>query len=1267
MRFFSNGPNIPDDLLVARDQGRVVFFCGAGVSRAKAKFSGFFDLAQEVNAKLGVLPESPPAKLLNLASELVDNTDSDGGVSIDRAFGLLERDFATNDIYWAVANALSTSTEVDLSAHDTLLKLATNQEGVTRLVTTNFDRLFELSNPELNSYIAPNLPNLDEPVDFNGVVYLHGKVNSLENGAENDYLVLSSSEFGEAYLAKAWATSFVKSVLERYIVVFVGYAADDPPIKYLLEALNRDSNDLNDIFAFERGTTEEAVARWQHKGVRAVPFSDFKNLWETLDAWAERAYDPRAWYDKVLKNAKRGPKALEPFERGQVAHLMSTIEGSKANGKSPDILSGEWLNVFDPTLRFADLELETGVLFDNDEARVAPINLFRLDSDPEPEIVNLDRPSEPDFPPAGVFDLFKVNDLDKQNIQDSYSLPFRNGQYLEPDVSTLPYRLNRVATWLGSIAKEPETVKWAVKQNSLHPWVIKSIRNQIEFYPDTFPNPIYQAWSYILEQFENSRTDIFGTTSFERRVERNGWSMEVLRKLQSIIASRISVREQYLSSEMWGSQRNAKTVRDYISRDVEYPSLPRGLEVPNQWFAYFMKVLRRDIENSVALEEEIGGFSLPVRESITRDDQPGSNLGRTEGLSGRMLHYAQYYENFIEKDLVSARREAEQWSIDDEAVFSKLHAWVLRFVEVIPDECFNQAINKLSDNVFWCVYHSRDLLISLSSRWMTLPQNSRENIEQRIIKGPSKWGNETDEAFANRRAFSVLNRLEWLRKEGCVLQISDSAVTRLKEIAHDWTPDAASLAAESREPRGGIVSTDSDPSPLNDVPISEVISVAAQLSHENNRYLTETAPFIGLLESRPLKALNAIRMSVAPEKLVADIGWSAFLDNEARKTDKDKLVMIIAERLCGLPKSTLQSIGHSATRWFRNFGPKLHTKYKQLFLKLANTFINLITEDPELFTSAVVDNSKHPDWILCSINSHVGRLAFTIIEVHVHECSNLRFMEQSSLSLLERLLSLPGDLGRYSLIAPSRYVSWFYENEPAWTDKEVLKYSKSEDERDKDAFWFGTLNGHALRGEELFLSLKDSALDLLLNDASLRLRHRNSLARFLWSAWKVLDVESGKRWVSNNELRMVLIKCSDSFRCEMLRNFVNPEEGWINDFEVLLGEVWPYQLVANSMGVKSMMAQIVANSGNEFKTALSIAFRRLKRLNNCDNFMVRGNPSFELYPIEALEFFEIVLPNDAQNWPYGFGDYITLITEKHPEISRDPRFVELKRKWDSLH
>ena len=42
MRFLADGPALPDDLLTAPDQGQVIFFCGAWVSKAKANLSDRF-------------------------------------------------------------------------------------------------------------------------------------------------------------------------------------------------------------------------------------------------------------------------------------------------------------------------------------------------------------------------------------------------------------------------------------------------------------------------------------------------------------------------------------------------------------------------------------------------------------------------------------------------------------------------------------------------------------------------------------------------------------------------------------------------------------------------------------------------------------------------------------------------------------------------------------------------------------------------------------------------------------------------------------------------------------------------------------------------------------------------------------------------------------------------------------------------------------------------------------------------------------------------
>lgn len=47
MQFITDGPDIPDALLQAHEEGRVVFFCGAGISYP-AGLPGFEDLVKEI-------------------------------------------------------------------------------------------------------------------------------------------------------------------------------------------------------------------------------------------------------------------------------------------------------------------------------------------------------------------------------------------------------------------------------------------------------------------------------------------------------------------------------------------------------------------------------------------------------------------------------------------------------------------------------------------------------------------------------------------------------------------------------------------------------------------------------------------------------------------------------------------------------------------------------------------------------------------------------------------------------------------------------------------------------------------------------------------------------------------------------------------------------------------------------------------------------------------------------------------------------------------
>ena len=222
----------------------MVFFCGAGVSQAKAGLPGFLDLAQRVVQILGVQSDSPAIALLNQARIVEDRPELTGLVPADRIFAILEREFLKRDVETAVANALRPLDSPDLSAHETLLDLATAPDGEVRIVTTNFDRLFDNCGRNVQPWQRPHLPDPSRPGHMNGIVYLHGKAAANYAGATGDGFVLSSSAFGRAYLADGWATSFFRQIISEYVVVFIGYTADDPPVQYLLEGLNAPPTDL---------------------------------------------------------------------------------------------------------------------------------------------------------------------------------------------------------------------------------------------------------------------------------------------------------------------------------------------------------------------------------------------------------------------------------------------------------------------------------------------------------------------------------------------------------------------------------------------------------------------------------------------------------------------------------------------------------------------------------------------------------------------------------------------------------------------------------------------------------------------------------------------------------------------------------------------------------------------------------------------------------------------------------------------------------------
>jgi hypothetical protein len=113
-------------------------------------------------------------------------------------------------------------------------------------------------------------------------VYLHGLLSAEPTAGELDRLVVSSGDFGLAYLTERWAARFVSELFRNYTVCFVGYSINDSVLRNMMDALAADrllGESPPEMFAFgsySRGKEEERANEWRAKNVTPILYREHK-------------------------------------------------------------------------------------------------------------------------------------------------------------------------------------------------------------------------------------------------------------------------------------------------------------------------------------------------------------------------------------------------------------------------------------------------------------------------------------------------------------------------------------------------------------------------------------------------------------------------------------------------------------------------------------------------------------------------------------------------------------------------------------------------------------------------------------------------------------------------------------------------------------------------------------------------------------------------------------------------------------------------------
>ncbi|WP_080663581.1 SIR2 family protein [Bradyrhizobium elkanii] len=211
-----------------------------------------------------------------------------------------------------------------------------------RIVTTNFDLLFEdawrlefgTAPVSFDARMAPR-PGAH---NFEGVIHLHGALS--DSGAIASNYILSSRDFARVYLRSGVIGNYIYDLIRRYTLVLIGYSADDPPMRYLMDAIGEDASLFDDmktpyaITDLGSGSIEGIEqAVWRSKEISAVFYhrragpAPFAPLWESIHMWADWARDPTNWIETQLETHTAGKyQDATPFQQAFVQDLLSVLD-----------------------------------------------------------------------------------------------------------------------------------------------------------------------------------------------------------------------------------------------------------------------------------------------------------------------------------------------------------------------------------------------------------------------------------------------------------------------------------------------------------------------------------------------------------------------------------------------------------------------------------------------------------------------------------------------------------------------------------------------------------------------------------------------------------------------------------------------------------------------------------------------------------------------------------------------------------------------------
>lgn len=1225
MKFCENGPNIPNSLIRERDAGRVVFICGAGVSMQSSGLPSFSELASKVMDEL-LVPESDKIRdTLNYSQIEPKNRY----LSIDRIFSQLEQEYDTYDIEYAVSKVLSLSKHADTTCHEIICDLAKTPNGNTRLITTNFDDLFSRAT-DCNEMIYPELSDIEDEDKFSQLVYLHGKCVG-GNLPRDSELVLSSRSFGKAYLVDGKASQFLKSAFSKFTVVFVGYSSDDPPIQYLLEALAQVDSEHYNVYAFQKRGQEQDNDRWLYQKIKPIYFSDFDDLWETLNHWRHYSVDPKSWTDSVLKMADKGPTSLADWQRSQIAYLASSTSGTKAISERDPPLSAQWLFCFDANFRYANPENRNHKLINSDPFK--ELGLFE-DTLPSGQNPNSFR-SQSRIKPTDAWDAFDGTGMYPEHSSES-KISSENFN-IDRDIKLCNKYLS---DWIARISDYPETSYWAIFRKSLDQDLKKKISTKVKAKLKGNPILAKLEWKTILENWDlGSKNHKNAFLQLEIDVEKHGWSSSRIREYKNLSRHLLEGNQAKRVSAIFPDEgKDTKLFNLVRIRPSCHLTKITSIE-SGKYASRLVKADRKNLDFVIECKKRNNSYrewQFPPLCELERD----KIVSRSFKQHALIFCYAERLKQLTENNQYSARLEFKSWPSDDLNVFGRLRIWAARDERLVTAQEAAELFALLPSDLFWGEDHRIDLQYSLKARWNSLPNITIDVLEKRILRGCEPSVDEEIHRNIEESKDLAVRFGSWIVENN--FKVSDGFKNDLDNLRKSEHPES-----ETDQSVG--------------VPDGKVRHKVGGRSSSVKRQSQLSSTLMSLRKKTKMNEYSSL-------------DWYMTLSNLEAKEWTDRHIWYTFMILRDAPDYLFEDGGSIFAEWFTNV---------LAFYDGDNVFIR--DEFFSRLTSLIMDGkirNTYADigqrfgerrWKLLNEFLYPGLLAKALFSY-----TEIRGLSDDSsapgfwLDAAARLLALPGDNGCYALAYFMSEIEWLYRLAPSWTRSHIFTNSIDNDNLIAEAFWMGLVE----RGDknfdidfELYMEIKPHLIIRLSRPFLPESRITQGLSLLLLMGW--LRRKDGERWVSDSDIRVVLKNSSDEFRQYILMelkkyasNCISKRNSnWVSDIEQFFMKVWPRTRSAKSNASIRGMLDVIFISPKFSATLSSIIvpiIGKVTRSNHVLKYLLDyHSDTLNNYPSAAIKFLHALLKDNYHDFPDEMKKFIAEIEKEYPKILKDIRLKEI--------